>query len=224
MTEGPLKAPAIGITLSSGLFEDDFSLNTLFNPKAFKSYPRSRLFFITIKDNSNNSQSKWKSIGKINDWIRKYSTTYLIVKGTNGGPHFHLLAGTKLSEPNFRCQKGIHFHIKNLSLTKPSSYSFEDAFESFQSKKFSESIQDSIADRHQRALTQDQRHCLLLICYAIRDRFHKQKRRIRDKAARVLSLDKKTKSIISVLDYLHQNLLEPRSHSPYVYEDYISKV
>lgn len=60
----------------------------------FKSKPR--LFFITVQPyKKSKNHKKLQKIGKINDWIRKYSDTFLIVQETNKGAqdkHYHILA------------------------------------------------------------------------------------------------------------------------------------
>lgn len=84
------------------------SPSTILLGAKLSTYPLSRLFFITIKDN----RDKWK-IGKVNDWIRKCSKCYYIVKGTKDGTHFHAVVGM---EPNAKIkpQKGIHLNVSTL--------------------------------------------------------------------------------------------------------------
>jgi len=74
---------------------------------------KTRVKFITIKDNS--QKTKWCTIGKVNDWIRRYSTNYYIVRGLEGGIHFHLVALLHEKAVLKVIAKGIHFHIQSLN-------------------------------------------------------------------------------------------------------------
>uniref|UniRef100_UPI004047D844 hypothetical protein n=1 Tax=Polynucleobacter sp. TaxID=2029855 RepID=UPI004047D844 len=175
---------------------------------------RKRLLFITVKDNT--QKSKWISIGKINDWIRRYSTTYTIVRGTEGGSHFHMLAGVKPNS-DLKCQKGIHFHIKNL-LTDKIPYTRDDE----QYRRDAEDLKLHILDDRitltQYQLTLEQQHQLSQICKSVLKHF-------KTKTDKIKTADKKTKKqkdIQSVLDYLTKNLNEPRDGEVELYRDYIN--
>ena len=185
----------------------------LIRPHPFVKYPLKRLMFITIKDNT--QKSKWTSIGKVNDWIRRYSTTYYIVRGTQGGSHFHLLAGVK---PNvtFRFQKGIHFYVKDLA--SKSVYSREDAEQARAGRDLAEYIRDEKFTYCAYDLEVEQQNCLKQLCAEIRLYF----KRKRDKIKRVEYKDSKHKKIQCVLDYLQKNLDEEREDQIDQYKDYIN--
>lgn len=194
MTEGPLSILSI-------------------TPSTYTRYPRKRLVFITIKDNS--QKTRWVQIGKINDWIRKYSTTYAIVRGTENGTHFHILAGLKDDKP-MRFQKGIHFHVKYLT-KKTGSFTRDDQQWALEGKDMADSIRAKNIIHTQYNLTDDQQMALQGIC----DEIRKINDRKVARASRVKSLTRKEKDIQDVIDYLHKNLNEPREGDTRVYHDYI---
>jgi len=78
---------------------------------------KSQVTFVTIKDNS--QKSKWCTIGKVNDWIRRYSTNYYIVRGLEGGIHFHLVALLHKHAVLKVTAKGVHFNIQTLNKSHP---------------------------------------------------------------------------------------------------------
>lgn len=80
---------------------------------------KSQVTFVTIKDNT--QKSKWCTIGKVNDWIRKYSDNYYIVRGMEGGIHFHLVALLHKHAVLKVTAKGVHFHIQTLNKTNAMS-------------------------------------------------------------------------------------------------------
>lgn len=194
MTEGPL------------------STTTVTN--SFMKYPLKRLFFITIKDNS--KKTKWMKIGKVNDWIRRYSTTYYIVRGTEGGTHFHLLAGIK---PNHqpKPQKGIHFHFKSLG-TKTEFDPVIDQMNREGRDQHIAEVEDNFEHLTQAVLTPVQQTQMQAICAAIHAYFKKVKQRSKRHANKT----KKENTIISVLSYLDKNLNEPREDECMQYVDYIN--
>lgn len=161
------------------------------------NYPLSRIVFITIKDNS----QKWK-IGKVNDWIRRYSNNYYIVRGVNGGVHFHLIAGIEKNKTIVPV-KNIHFHIVNLQNKK---------IEIFPSAEDAEDVRK--VKHHRRCL-------FVYLCLELDDEqiniitkiklmIEKHFRSLNNKEKKVVVLDKKGKRIHNVLEYLQKNLDEPR--------------
>lgn len=69
-----------------------------------------RLLFITVR-----GPDRWQKIGKVNDFIRRKSSNYFIVREKDkrkDGYHFHaLVSQEKDIKPNW-FRKGIHVHIK----------------------------------------------------------------------------------------------------------------
>lgn len=70
------------------------------------------VFFVTVKDNR--KDTRWSKIGKVSDWMRKYSDTYYLVRGVSGGIHFHAVCVLKQGCV-IRYQKGIHMNVRPLS-------------------------------------------------------------------------------------------------------------
>lgn len=80
---------------------------------AIKDKPKTKIYFITIKDNSQGP--KWTRLGKAIDWIRRKTSLYYIVRGMEGGIHFHILA--YVPSGNFTIPRGIHLNIRPLDKT-----------------------------------------------------------------------------------------------------------
>lgn len=182
------------------------------------TYPLSRLYFITIKDNS----QLWK-IGKVNDWIRKYSVNYYIVKGTQCGVHYHLIAGITAGVTPTPI-KSKHFHIKSLAneiKTVPTRESYQE------DKAFALNDQRSIVEKYQDyELSQDGINALVSITLMLKKHWRKIADKARLKRTAQRSKDLKGSKIDSIMDYLQKNLDEPRPDDPdrYQYEDYIFKI
>lgn len=87
-----------------------------------KKLPKTPHLFITVKDNGQNS--KWVTIGKVSDWIRKYASKYIITRGLSDGIHFHIIAYCDKGTPKF--VKGIHFRISQIGGKKTTNYDPED--------------------------------------------------------------------------------------------------
>lgn len=176
---------------------------------SLSEYPLSRILFITIKDN----KQKWK-IGKVNDWIRRYSDVYHIVKGTENGEHYHLIAGIKPNK-NVVPVKGIHFHICNLQNSHIMIYP---------DKQDSEDKRKRLYFRHQQFLTQtvdllDESQNTI---WKIKLMIEKYFRSMKNKQKKERKLSDKEKRICNVKDYLNKNLFEPREDDIlYRYVDYI---
>lgn len=182
---------------------------------AFMRYPQKRLCFFTIKDNTH--LTKWDKIGKINDWIRRYSNCYVVVRGMEGGTHFHGLAGI---EPNRtpRFQKGIHMDIRYVN--DPRTVILPDYKEMAQSADLRNHIIDTkFEEQSGTQLEPAQQECLRMICTAVKAYWNRLK--IRRQVAERRT--KKEQSILRILGYLEKNLLEPREEELEIYVDYISK-
>lgn len=92
---------------------------------------KTELFFITFKDNT--QSTKWITIGKINDWVRRYSDLFYIVRGMEGGIHFHVIA--HIPKPKqIRCPRTIHFNCKPINHIKKLPVTRDEALEMAQSK------------------------------------------------------------------------------------------
>lgn len=158
--------------------------------------PKSKLFFITIKDNS--QKTKWITIGKVNDWVRRYSDNYIICRGRLGGLHFHLICYANKSN-SFKCPKGIHMNIQQVDKTKQIiPFTDEDKEDILKAKYYGE-----IRDFRVQTRLQIPIQCLY-ISSIIKAHFEKRKRRIKRLEART----KYELAIQRVIDYLHKNLLE----------------
>ncbi len=193
MAEGPVRIPTIA----------DFSGN-----------PRKNIFFITIKDNT--QLTNYTKIGKINDWIRKKSDRYYIVRGMQGGIHFHVIAIVP-EETNFNYIKGIHFHIENMTNTRLRVYDPSIADDNRNWSNFAGIITENNRKYQQQDLTESQQSLLEIICKSI----HKRLLSIANKSKRRAARTKKEQDLQRILDYMQKNLLEPRELPITRYVDYI---
>lgn len=160
-----------------------------------KKKPKSKLFFITVKDNT--QSTKWITIGKVNDWVRRYADEYIIVRGKVGGIHFHLICYAN-KNINFKSPKGIHMNIKQVGKIDRDIPTDEDKQDILKAEYFGKLRAERIQTRMRIPV-----ECLY-ISSIIREYFDKQKRREK-------RLEAKTNyeiQIKRVLDYLHKNLLE----------------
>lgn len=198
MTEGPLKVSVVG--------------------KIFEKYPKSRVVFITIKDNTADPISKWKKIGKINDWIRRYAEKYAIVRGMNNGIHFHLIAGLK-TNTTLRVQKGIHFDIQYLNKKEPNPIP-SDWNEIAQGADLSEYIIQEKFEFLSYSLAIWQQELLKKLCISVR-KYHANKR---TKVQNQVRKKQNRTAIDRILNYMIKNLDEPRENNIEKYLDYIIKV
>lgn len=178
--------------------------------KKLKAYPLGRILFITIRDPK--QSERWCKIGKANDWIRRYSTCYFIVKGTNGGTHFHMLAGIEKNRKPIPV-KGIHFHIVDLK-RKQETLTIPDIQEVERGKFIAETIRNKQIIRMEIPFT------CLKIAQMIKSYF--LKKRNKEKADERKA--KKQDDITRIIDYLFTNLNEPRlSDTRDLFLDYILK-
>lgn len=177
----------------------------------------SRIIFATIKDNSQSDNSRWMQIGKINDWIRRYSSTYFIVKGTHGGVHFHLIAGLKKNARPMP-KKGIHFCIINLAdkigrgiLTREEVDCAREGRERYAL------YQNQLFDKLTLSLTEYQSSIISKIVLMIKTYHRNKATRVKAKTRRVKVAD----NIDRIVSYLIKNLEEPRDGCIRKYVDYI---
>lgn len=201
MSEAPIS------TLSTLLLVDDFITK-------LSKFPQKRILFFTVKDNTHST--KWDTIGKINDWIRRYSDLYIIVRGMEDGVHFHGLAGIKINNTP-KCQKGIHMCLKTINDTKKADIDYIELKKGKEKALFftNERVEDLTAD----VLTPNQQDCLRVIVLAIRRYWHNKQ----VKVATTLRNTKKIDSIRRIISYLEKNLAEPREEDVEQYVDYIFK-
>lgn len=174
----------------------------------------SRILFITIRDP--NQSSVWCKIGKVNDWIRKYTKNYYIVMSPLGGIHFHLICDVPVGTIP-KPVKCIHFYIASLG----------DG-EVIPSIPTSEERDDNLKAEHFRL----HNHMINIIklqvpplCTQLSTMIRKYWTKTAAKLKRVKASDKKTRKILSILLYLQQNLYEDRddTYAPVQYFDYIYK-
>jgi len=183
-----------------------------------KNYPLSRIYFITVKDNAD----KWK-IGKVNDWIRKYSKCYFIVKGTSGGTHYHMIAGIE-PKVNVRCINHIHFNIQNLS--GPRQEFLYDEFAA-EDKRKAIHFRRVKFERQVLGLDEESVNIITKISNMILKHFRKKANVLKG----TLKQTAKEERVQPVYDYLLKNLDEERfclitdeiSEQRYEYKDYIYK-
>lgn len=190
--------------------------------KKIKTYPLSRLVFVTINDNSH--KTRFDKIGKCSDWIRRYSDCYYVVKGTVGGTHHHLLAGLK-KDVNLIPHKGIHFNISYLNneskkltmeeINDTIKWNNED--DNLKLRTIYENIQYTHPDREAHDI-------LYKIVVGIREYFDKIYQRNRAKETAVKAKTFKETKILRIINYLRKNLDEPRDGTLAQYVDYMYRV
>lgn len=183
-------------------------------------YPACRTLFITIRDPK---QATWAKLGKCNDWIRRYSKNYWIVRGTKGGSHFHILAFIdegKTPKP----QKSIHFDIKMVGINTK-QFSVPTREEYVEKKQTEEKI---IYFKYQKfeeltsELTVKQQNILLQIILSVK-KYFKQKL---NRKHRVKKLKGKKGEAARILNYMENNLHEEREDGddPEMYIDFLCKL
>ena len=173
--------------------------------------PKSKLYFITIKDNS--QSTKWITIGKVNDWVRKYADEYIITRGKVGGLHFHLVCYAN-KNTNFKIPKGIHARIsqvaKKKSVEPPSP----------------EDIQDVLKAKHLKK-KKKKKLCKKLkipeVCQLISAMILSYFERLKNRTKRLEAKNYYEENIVRVLDYLQKNLLENSPTEQLQYLSWIDK-
>lgn len=187
---------------------------------ALARMPKSRIIFVTIKDNAQGT--KWCKLGKASDWLRRYSDIYFIVKGTCGGTHFHAVAGLKPGA-NPTPVKGIHFHIKNLSNADAIALTREEVSEVV------ESTQKAVYYRRERLerliyFNCDKPTSCLCVVSQIASMITRYWRLKADRFKRKRAKAAKATDLGRIIDYLFKNLDEPRVGSISQYNDYIVRL
>jgi len=172
--------------------------------------PKSKLFFITIKDNS--QSTKWITIGKVNDWVRRYADEYIITRGKVRGLHFHLVCYAN-KNTNFKSPKGISFKISQVGKKSNEPPTPDE-------------IQDILKGQHiqkERCKKLEKKLKVPMVCLSIssiiRAYFTKQENRVK----RIETQNKQEEHIKRVLDYLHKNLLENPEEEILKYLSWVEK-
>lgn len=192
----------------------------LFLLKQSMKFPNSRILFITIRDPK---QLTWAKLGKSNDWIRRYSDNYYIVRGTKGGSHMHILAFINIHNIPVP-QKGIHFHIDHIGKSAgefimPSrEESIDRRIEISKSKYFKNQRYEELT----RTVDISKQVIIKQVCFAIKQYWLKVKR----KQSMITRHSKKEIEILNILKYMAKNLAEPRENGdePELYVDYICRL
>lgn len=161
--------------------------------------------FITVKDNA--QSVLWTKLGKVNDWIRKYSKHYWIVRGTQGGTHFHILA---IIHKPIVCIRKIHFHCV-MFRSKNAMFSM-DSEEALDRRICKQKKEHYGKLTRQRLMPVDAHIVTRKIVMMIIRHFHK-KVRTRKVTAREAEL-------CVILKYMDKNLAEPRPNKLERYIDY----
>lgn len=177
-----------------------------------RKYPLKRLFFITIRCPT--QKSRWIKIGKVNDWIRRYSKTYFIVKGIEGGVHFHLLAGIEKKKV-LKPQKGIHFYIKPLASKSEISVDYKQLEEDTRKARY---MAASKRDELMLSASIDCQCVVSQISAMIKSYWLRQRAKASSARRKAQVVD----AIDSVINYLYKNLSE-NGDDPTIYEDYIEQ-
>lgn len=178
--------------------------------EAVRKKPKSKLYFITIKDNT--QSTKWITIGKVNDWVRRYADEYIITRGKVGGIHFHLICYAN-KNTNFKIPKGIHMtksQVGKKSVEPPTPDEIQDCLKAKHIGKLrSENLQKRLK--------------VPLVCLSISAQiqayFTKQENRVKRRETK----NNYEANIRRVLDYLHKNLLENPEDEQKKYLSWIEK-
>lgn len=185
---------------------------TLRLEEKLKKFPLGRIVFITIR--CPQQVGPWTKIGKVNDWIRRYSSCYFIVKGVESGTHFHLIAGLKPDHSAIKPVKGIHFHIKDLKKDNPCTVTDPIILDDIRESKYHAQFREQST-----ILRLKIPHECLAISTMIKKHFALGASRLKRSADR----DRKSNAIRSIVLYLLKNLNEPRPDEISVFSDYILK-
>lgn len=177
---------------------------------SLEKFPFSRINFITIRD----PKQVWR-IGKVNDWIKRYSSCYYIVMSPHGGTHYHLIAGVD-KNIIFKPSKGVHFDIQTVGGgTRP-------LFETLTVDESIGKCANLLRKKHDR-LAFIIKHDIPHQCVAMSNMIKKYFLKAERSALNIIKLNKKTREISKVIDYMRINLNEDRQESyfPEKYIDYI---
>lgn len=202
------QVPDYGLTLTE---------QSAFVPKLVKTSLKNVLF-ITIRDPKQGT--KWCKLGKINDWIRRYSNNYYIVRGTAGGSHFHLLAIIKKDARKVKPQKGIHFHIQSMQ-REVFEFNLEDCTERRISAEKVVYFKEQTFDMLTLDMEPDSQRIITSIAAMIKSYWQRKQR----KDKRLTRKDKQSLNYLRILVYMRKNLDEPRENGedPELYKDFLYK-
>ncbi len=179
-------------------------------------YPRSRIYFITVR--CPKQVKPWNKIGKSNDWIRRYSECYYIVRGTKHGDHFHLLAGVKKGS-KMSAKKGIHFHMTTLS--PDTGHTSPEEWDELRISKEKAIYYMQQKFEYQTLNLHAEESALISKIVKMITRYWVSKAA---KATRNVKMTEKAQDIHRILTYMEKNLLEPREDSDIdLYRDYMYK-
>lgn len=210
MTEGPISKPPGNDSNTTLFFNYPLYENELDQfKKAIKRAPRKGLHFITVKDNA--QKTKWTKIGKVNDWLRKVSECYFVVKGTAGGPHFHALMSLKKGKV-IRYQKGIHMHVRPIVERNVFAPTREEAKEMKDNKEYAEYIREMKTELYSKPE-----------CAKIAAMIRKYWTRNISRGKRAARKLKNEDEISRIIRYMEKNLSEPRPHTLRRYHDWLTK-
>ncbi len=188
-----------------------------FVPKLIK-FPRSRIAFITIR--CPKQVKPWNKIGKSNDWLRRYSECYYIVRGTKGGDHFHMLAGIK-KDVTMRYKKGIHFYVATLSME---NYLHSQGPEDWEQVRIDEEKATFYHRQQVEIQMSDLNEDESSLVKSIASMIQKYWRSKANKSKRITKQIALEKNVHRIIRYMEKNLLEPREDSSIdLYRDYMWK-
>lgn len=172
--------------------EEPYNIYTLPNfIHVIKKKPKTKLYFITIKDNSQGP--RWTRLGKVIDWIRRKTSIYFIVRGMEGGIHFHILA--YIDSGNFTFPRGIH--VKVLPVDKSSK-----------AKLTLSEIEDVDKAAYYRSKQKDRmvlKYRIPIECTTCANMIARYWRLREAKANRILKKKSKEDSIDRIISYMEQN-------------------
>lgn len=178
---------------------------------ALRKAPLKNIAFITIR--CPKQDTKWIKLGKSIDWIRRYSTNYYIVRGTSGGSHMHLLAILNKGKA-LKFQRGIHFNCTYMNQANvKGDIDFREMKENKEKSAYYTNLRYELFTIHENI--EKQKH-IALICAMIK----KHWLRVTQSCKHADRMDKKTQNHERILNYLEQNLNEPRDDDPKMYTDY----
>lgn len=169
-----------------------------------------KLNFITVRDNTSNG--KWTKIGKVNDWIRRFSDNYYIVRGTKGGSHYHAICEMKKGK-SIRYQKGIHINVRPVTDAKPMNWTRPTLCEVMETQH-GRDMRDHILETNVMKYSTPISHVIAQMI----QKYWKKKRNRAKREKKKLIL---TESLRNIIKYMDKNLLEPRPEELREYYDYI---
>lgn len=170
--------------------------------KTLKNIPKSRIVFITIRD----PKQKYTMNKSIN-WIKKHTDVLCIVRGLEGGEHYHLIAGLK-ADDNWtpRCSKGIHFNIQYVNKKNIQPFDMDDLEDLRRSQYYAEVINNSLIIKYEIPFP------CVKISKMIKHYF--RLKNARDKA--LVARTEKQTQICNIINYLEKNLSENSDIEQYI--------